>query len=178
MESQKLSKQSKTHDTPKSRYARKNRGTFLCFFFPQHLCWGSPFLPPLSVSRLIAGIDVFRPPPWAEKAPLLLLLLCCTFTQIIGHFRWILPIYFCVGFSAWKPIITTQRFFLTFYDFLIFSSFWCNFMEFLEPGGSYALGKICFLRFFMIFSFVRHFGAITWNFWNLAVAMHLEKCVF
>ena len=24
-------------------------------FFPQHSCWGSPFLPPLSVSRLVAG---------------------------------------------------------------------------------------------------------------------------
>ena len=84
----------------------------------------------------------FSTPPWAEKAPLLLLLLlCCTFTKIIKPFRWILPIYFCAGFSAWKPIITTQR----------------------------------FLRFFMILSFFHHFGAISWIFWNLAVAMHLEK---
>ena len=29
---------------------------------PQHFCWGPPFLLPLSVSRFIAGIWVFRPP--------------------------------------------------------------------------------------------------------------------
>ena len=31
-------------------------------FFPQHLCFGSPFLPPLSVSTVIAGPPLFRPP--------------------------------------------------------------------------------------------------------------------
>ena len=37
---------------------------------------GSPFLPPLSVSSLIAGIELFRPPR-ATRTPLLLLLLLC-----------------------------------------------------------------------------------------------------
>ena len=31
-------------------------------FFPQHLCFGSPFLPPLTVSTVIAGTALFRPP--------------------------------------------------------------------------------------------------------------------
>ena len=45
-------------------------------FFPQHSCFGSPFLPPLSVSSLIAGIELFRP-PGASRTPLLLLSLLC-----------------------------------------------------------------------------------------------------
>ena len=47
------------------------------WFFPQHSCFGSPFLPPLSVSSLIAGIELFRPPR-ATRTPLLWLLWCCT----------------------------------------------------------------------------------------------------
>ena len=31
------------------------------FFFPQHLCYGSPFLPSLTVSWLGAGISKFDP---------------------------------------------------------------------------------------------------------------------
>ena len=42
--------------------------------FPQHLCYGLPFLPPLTLSRLVAGISKFDPAA-DPGTPLLLLLL-------------------------------------------------------------------------------------------------------
>ena len=51
-------------------------------FFPQHLCYGSPFLPPLSVSRLGAGISKFDPAAAPGTPLLLLLLLFCTAVKL------------------------------------------------------------------------------------------------
>ena len=75
------------------------------YFFPQHLCWGSTFLLPLSVSRFIAGIKLFRPPR-ATRTPLLLLLLllylgCCTLLLLYLE---------CI---FWKAIFTTLKYLAT-----------------------------------------------------------------
>ena len=43
-------------------------------FFPQHLCYGSPFLLSLSVSCLIVGNDLSGPPR-ATRAPLLFIII-------------------------------------------------------------------------------------------------------
>ena len=48
---------------------------------PKHLCYGSPFLPSLSVSWLGAGISNFDPAA-APGTPLLLLLLFCTAVKL------------------------------------------------------------------------------------------------
>ena len=75
---------------------------FLILSFPQHCCWGSPFLPSLSVSWLIAGIELFRPPRATRPPLLLLLLLLLFYTRLNKSLR-----RECV---YWKAIITTQRY--------------------------------------------------------------------
>ena len=51
-------------------------------FFPQHLCWGSPFLPPLSVSTVFAGTTLFRPPPQAQGHGC-----CCSYRRFFFLFN-------------------------------------------------------------------------------------------
>ena len=89
--------------------SRKQHVAFFWYahFFPQHLCWGSTFLLPLSVSRFIAGIKLFRPPR-ATRTPLLLLLLllllylgCCTLLLLYLE---------CI---FWKAIFTTLKYLAT-----------------------------------------------------------------
>ena len=50
-------------------------GWLVCwaFFLPQHLCCGSPFLPPLNVLTMFAGTAFFDPPPPAPGRRLLYL---------------------------------------------------------------------------------------------------------
>ena len=50
--------------------------------FPQHLCWGSPFLLPLSVSRLIAGIKLFIPSVPPGRRCCCYYRYCCCYTRL------------------------------------------------------------------------------------------------
>ena len=76
----------------------------LAWACPQHLCQGSPFLLPLSVSRFIAGIELFRPRR-ATRSPLLLLLCCTLYRRLSGD-------HVC-----WTAIYTTLKYSLMFYQF-------------------------------------------------------------
>ena len=49
----------------------------LSFLFPQHLCYGSPFLLSLSVSCLIVGNDLSGPPVPPEPRYCLLFIVVC-----------------------------------------------------------------------------------------------------
>ena len=55
---------------------------FHAYIFPQHFVVGSPFLPSLSVSWLIAGIELFRPPP-CHQAAVIVVRWCCTLNKLL-----------------------------------------------------------------------------------------------
>jgi hypothetical protein len=63
---------------------------FLMFLFPQHLCFGCPFLPPLTVSIAIAGTALFRSPRGTRNAVVIVVVVvvfCCfAFTLVLVSF--------------------------------------------------------------------------------------------
>ena len=79
-----------------------SRYTFWFRLFPQHSCWGSPFLPSMNVSWLIVGIELFRTPvpPWLRYR-------CCC------RFRWCVIRTLTNGWLGnaffWKAIFTTLK---------------------------------------------------------------------
>ena len=76
------------------RYVHWFSWLYNLFWFPQHLCWGSPFLPSLSVSWSDCWNRAFPTPPRHQGLRLLLLLLCCTLllNLFIGSYS-----YFALG---------------------------------------------------------------------------------
>ena len=81
-------------------------------FFPQHFVVGSTFLPSLSVSWLIAGIELFRPPRGTRNSVIVVIVVIVV---LYLHLKLISGLVFIFSswavFFTWNPIITTQRIF-------------------------------------------------------------------
>ena len=86
----------------------ENHGLIVHPVFPQHLCWGSPFLPSLSVSWSGCWKRAF-PTPRAPGRGCCYCYYCCVEPPVF---------IFALGPFFWNPIITTQRYFLHFFYFI------------------------------------------------------------
>ena len=86
--------------------------SYLLISFPQHFVVGSTFLPSLSVSWLIAGIELFRPPRGTRNSVIVVIVVVVLYL----HLKLISGLVFIFSswavFFTWNPIITTQRYFL------------------------------------------------------------------
>ena len=84
-------------------------------FFPQHLCFGSPFLPPLTVSIVIAGTALFRPPRGTRNAVVVVVVVVVVFFLLFYvAFTLLLASFLKCDYHYTTTFLDTRSRFLTF----------------------------------------------------------------